>query len=58
MIVNKTAKKYKIKDKIMIRNFDNSPGVSQKMIPKFKESYQVDRILGNNRYVIKDIEGF
>lgn len=55
---HKTAKKYQIGDKIMIRNFDNSPGTSQKMIPKFKGPYQVDRILRNDRYVIKDVEGF
>ena len=55
---HKTAKKYQIGDKVMIRNFDNSPGVSQKMIPKFKGPHQIDRILRNDRYVLKDVEGF
>lgn len=55
---HKAVSKYQIDDKVMIRNFDNSPGVSTKMIPKFKGPYQVDRVLRNDRYVIKDIEGF
>lgn len=54
---HKAAKEYQISDKVMIRK-DNSPGVSQQMIPKFKGPYQVDRVLRNDRYVIKDIEGF
>jgi hypothetical protein len=54
---HKTAKKYQVGDKVMIKNFDNSPDVSQKMISRFKGPYQVDRVLRNDRYVIKDIEG-
>lgn len=54
----KVARKYAIGDKVMVRNFDNSPGVSPKMIPRFKGPYQVDRALQNNLYVIRDIEGF
>jgi len=42
----------------MIRNFDNSVGVSHKMIPRFKGPYQVERVLRNNRYIVKDIDGF
>ncbi|XP_076659907.1 uncharacterized protein LOC143363195 [Halictus rubicundus] len=45
-------------DKVMIRNFDNSSGVSPKLIPRFKGPYKVDRVLKNDRYVIKDVEGF
>jgi len=40
---HKVAREYKIGDKVMIKNFDNSPGVSQKMIPRFKGPYQVTR---------------
>lgn len=55
---HKTAAKYQVGDKVMIRNIDNTPGASQKLIPRFKGPYQIDRILKNDRYVIKDVEGF
>lgn len=42
----------------MVKNFDSTPGVSQKLIPRFKGPYQVERVLRNNRYVLKDVEGF
>lgn len=45
---HKTTRKYRIDDKVMIRTFDNSSGVSTKMIPKFKGPYQIDRILRND----------
>jgi len=54
----KVAREYKMGDKVMIKNFDNSVGVSQKMIPRFKGPYQVERVLRNNRYIVKDIDGF
>lgn len=55
---HKIANKYQAGDKVMIKNFDNSPGVSAKMIPKFKGPYQVERVLQNDRYVLKDVDGF
>lgn len=45
-------------DKVMIRNFDATPGISQNLIPRFKGPYQVDRVLRNDCYVVKDVEGF
>lgn len=55
---HKAVTKYKTGDKVMIKNFDNSPGVSQKLVPKFKGPYEIDRVLRNDRYIIKDVEGF
>ncbi|XP_036142863.1 uncharacterized protein LOC118645589 [Monomorium pharaonis] len=55
---HKAAEKYEVGDKVMIRNFNNTAGVSPKMIPRFKGPYQVSRVLRNDRYVIMDIEGF
>lgn len=40
----------------MVQNFDCIPGVSQKLIPRYKESYQVSRVLRNDRYVLTDVE--
>lgn len=59
--VNKKRKQahvYEIGDLILIRNFDNTPGVSKKLIPQFKGPYKITKCLRNNRYVIADVEGF
>ncbi|XP_076660976.1 uncharacterized protein LOC143364587 [Halictus rubicundus] len=48
----------KVKDKVLIRNYDCTPGVSTNIIPRFKGPYEIDRVLRNDRYVIKDVEGF
>lgn len=42
----------------MIVNTDVTPGVNKKLLPKYKGPYKVDKILGNDRYLISDIEGF
>lgn len=54
----KPPKTYKIGDYIMIKNVDTTPGVSKKHIPKFKGPYEIKAVLPNDRYVIKDIDGF
>lgn len=41
----------------MIRNFDNTPGINQKMIPQFRGPYEITKILTYNRYVISDLPG-
>jgi len=55
---HKVAKKYQVGEKVMVKNFDNTPGVAQKLIPRFKGSYQIDRVLRNDRYVLRDVKGF
>lgn len=42
----------------MISNTDVTPGVSKKLIPKYRGPYEVTKCLPNDRYLIKDIEGF
>lgn len=54
----KSAHVYKEGDLVYIRNFDNTPGVSKKLIPLFKGPYRITRCLRNDRYVINDPEGF
>ncbi|KAJ8677236.1 hypothetical protein QAD02_013023 [Eretmocerus hayati] len=54
----KEAHEYPEGDYVMIRNFESSPGFSQKLLPCFKGPYEIARILRNNRYIVKDIEGF
>lgn len=54
---HKDPGKYEVGDKVMIRNFDCTPGASQKLIPRYKGPYQVSRVLRNDRYVLTDVEG-
>ncbi|XP_076301534.1 uncharacterized protein LOC143219409 [Lasioglossum baleicum] len=55
---NKSPSMLLVGDKVFIKNYDCTPGVSTKMIPRFKGPYEIDRVLRNDRYVIKDVEGF
>lgn len=52
------ARKYEINDLVMIKNFDVTPGISHKLIPKFKGPYRIIKTLKSDRYVVGDIEGF
>lgn len=55
---HKDAKCYKEGDYVMIRNIDTSAGINKKLIPKYKGPYLVKQVLGSDRYIITDIEGF
>jgi len=33
-------------------------GVARQLIPKHKGPYVIDKVLRNDRYLIKDVEGF
>jgi hypothetical protein len=43
-------------DYVVIRNVDNTPGCNKKFLPTFKGPYVVHKSLGNDRYVIRDVE--
>ncbi|KYN30261.1 Pro-Pol polyprotein [Trachymyrmex cornetzi] len=53
----KTPHEYRVGDYVMIRNFENTPGVSKKLIPPFKGPYKIIKKLRNDRYVVADVEG-
>lgn len=58
---NKKRKKpneYEEGDLVMVRNFESTPGVSQKLIPAFRGPYQVMKRFRNDRYLVADIDGF
>ena len=54
----KEAYKYKVGDYVVIKNYDSTPGVPKKIIPRWKGPYEIDRVLRNDRYVLKDVENF
>jgi len=54
----KSASEYEIGDLVMIRNFDSTTGISNKIKPAYKGPYCVKKRLRNNRYVLADVEGF
>lgn len=54
---HKPAKTYCVGDYVVIRNTDNTPGVNKKFEATFRGPYVVAKVLGNDRYVIQDIEG-
>lgn len=42
----------------MVKNYDATPGVPKKLIPRFKGPYEVKKVLRNDRYVLEDVENF
>lgn len=54
----KVAREYKIGDYVEIRNIETTPGINKKLLPKYKGSYVVKKVLDHDRYVITDLEGF
>jgi hypothetical protein len=58
---DKTKKKpreYNKGDYVMVKNFDSTAGVARKLIPKNKGPYVIAKILRNDRFLLKDVEGF
>lgn len=43
---------------MLIKNIDVTPGVNKKLLAKFRGPYVVNKILGNDRYLISDVENF
>lgn len=54
----KVANEYNPGDYVMVKNFDSTAGVARKLIPKSKGPYVIEKVLKNDRYLIKDIDGF
>lgn len=42
----------------MVKNIDTTPGIRKKHIPMCKGSYEIKSVLPNEKYVVKDINGF
>ena len=42
----------------MVKNFDSTVGVARKLIPKYRGTYKLSKILKNDRFVLEDVENF
>lgn len=42
---------------MMIKNVVTTAGVNKKLLPKYRGPFEVVKVLNNDRYVIRDIEG-
>jgi len=52
------AKGYKKGDYVMVKNFDSTVGTARKLIPKHKGPYVIAKAMRNDRFLLKDVEGF
>lgn len=49
---------YCVGEYVLIRDDRTKPGENSKLKAKYKGPYVIEKVLGNNRYVVKDIPGF
>lgn len=54
---SKGAKSYNVGDLVYIRNVDTTIGSNKKFVCKFKGPYVIHKVLPNDRYCVKDIQG-
>lgn len=54
--LNRPAKQYEVGDYVVIRNVDTVKGTNKKLIPRYRGPYVVHKLLGHDRYVIRDLE--
>lgn len=55
---HKSPHKYEIDDLVMVANFDCTPGVNKKLLPKYRGPYRIAQVLPNDRYVVTDVENW
>lgn len=55
---HKVPVKYKVGDKVVITNTVtvSTAGVNKKLLPKFKGPYEVEKVLPNDRYLLKNVD--
>lgn len=53
----KPARDYQVGDLVLVRAEAPSTGESRKLVEKHRGPYEITKILGNDRYVVEDIEG-
>ena len=58
MKTHRPAIEFEVGEYVVIRNVDNSVNTNKKLIAKFRGPYVIHKRLPNDRYVVRDIEGF
>lgn len=53
----KGTRTFTVGENVVMKNVDTVIGSNKKLIPKYRGPYVIDKILGNDRYVIRDIDG-
>lgn len=53
---NRPPKTYEVGDYVMIRNVDTTVGANKKFIPQYRGPYVIHKVLGHDRYVVRDVE--
>lgn len=51
------ARQYEIGDVVLQRSEPVATGESRKLMPKYRGPYEIEQALGNDRYIVRDIEG-
>lgn len=55
---HKPPHKYNVNDLVMVTNYDCTPGVNKKLLPKYRGPYRVDAVLPNDRYIVTDVDNW
>lgn len=56
--VHKSPHKYNIDDLVMVANYDSTPGINKKLLPKYRGPYRIASVLPNDRYIVTDVENW
>jgi len=54
----KNAPEFTERDYVTAKNFNSTAGIARKLISKNEGTFVIERILKNDRYLIKDFDGF
>lgn len=55
---HKTPNRYSVADLVMVSNYDTTPGVNKKLLPKYRGPYRVEQVFPNDRYLVKDVDNW
>lgn len=55
---HKAPQKYNVDDLVMVSNYDCTPGVNKKLLPKYRGPYRVAQVLPNDRYIVTDVDNW
>lgn len=56
--LHKSPRQYQEDDLVMVSNFDSTPGINKKLLPKYRGPYRVAQVLPNDRYIVTDVDNW